>query len=104
MSLASMARVTCSVSLLIGMSEWNTGLSFMTGQHSPHVAFHCSLTHLPADAQAIPETDSGGPLASPRCRFCGHGSRLGSNKKVKITLSASEQVGQRPLGLMCFLP
>ena len=31
MSLASMARVTRSVSLLTGMFEWNLGLSFVMG-------------------------------------------------------------------------
>jgi len=81
-SLASTARVTCSMSSLMGTSEWNPGPSFVTGRHSPHMAFHCSLTRLPADAQAVPETNLGGPLASPRWRFCGHGSRLGSNEKV----------------------
>ena len=30
-SLASMARVTCSVSLLMGTFEWNSGPSFVTG-------------------------------------------------------------------------
>ena len=43
---------------------------------------------------------SGGPLASPRWRFCGHGSRLGSNEKVEMTLSASEQIGR---GLLCLI-
>ena len=100
MSLALMARVTCSVSSLMGMSEWNLGPSFMMGQHSPHVAFHCSLTRLLVDARVVPESNLGGPLASPRWRFYGLGSRLGSNEKVEMTLSASKRVGQRPLGLI----
>ena len=61
---------------------------------------HCSLTRLPVDAWVIPETDSGGPLASPRWRFCGHGSRLGSNEKVEMTLSTLEKIGRGPLGLI----
>jgi hypothetical protein len=85
-SLASMARVSRSVNSLTGMSKWNPGSSFVTGQHSPHVAFHCSLTCLPVDARVVLETDSGGLLASPRWRFYGHGLRLGSNKKVQLKL------------------
>ena len=100
-TLASMARVTRSVSLLTGMSKWNSGPSFMMGQHSPHVAFHCSLTRLLVDARVVPESNLGGPLASPRWRFYGLGSRLGLNEKVKMTLSAFERVRQRPLGLIC---
>ena len=53
-----------------------------------------SLTHIPVDALVIPETDPGGPLASPRWRFCGFGGRLGSNEKVEMTLSASGQTGR----------
>ena len=100
-SLASMARVTCSVSLLMGMSKWNLGPLFVMGSHSPHVAFQCSLTRLPADARVIPETNSGGPLAFPRWRFCGHVSRLGLNEKVEMTVYASERIGRGPLMLIC---
>ena len=55
------------------------------------MAFHCSLTRLLADARVIPETDLGGPLASPRWEFYGLGLRLGSNEKVEMSLSASER-------------
>ena len=44
---------------------------------------------------------SGSPSVSPRWRFCGHGSKLGSNEKVEMTLSASEYIGQGPQGLIC---
>ena len=81
MTLASMAQVSRSASSLTGMSEWNAGLSYVMGRHNPHVAFHCSLTRLPVDAYVTPKSNSGGPLASPRWRFCGLGSRLGSNEK-----------------------
>ena len=47
-----------------------------------------------------PNTNLGGPLASPRWRFYGYGSMLGSDEKVEMTLSASEWVRQRPLGLI----
>ena len=60
MSLALMARVTCSVSSLMGLFEWNLGPSFVIGS-----ALHCSLTRLPTDARAISEGNSGGPMASP---------------------------------------
>ena len=65
MTLASMAQVSRSASSLTGMSEWNAGLSYVMGRHSPHVAFHYSLTHLSVDARVVLKTDSGGPLASP---------------------------------------
>ena len=64
------------------------------------MAFHFSITRLLIDARVILETDSGGPLASPRWRFYGLGSRLGSNKNVEMTLSAFKWVGRRPLGLI----
>jgi hypothetical protein len=71
------------------------------GRHSPHVAFHCSLTYLHTDARAVPEGDSGASMASPQWGFYGLGSSLGSNEKVEMTLSTSRQVGRRPLGLIC---
>ena len=46
-------------------------------------------------------SDSGGPLASPRWRFYGLGSRSGPNEKVEMTLYASNRVGRRSLGLIC---
>ena len=39
-------------------------------------------------------------MASPQLGFCGLGSRLGSNKKVEMTLSASKRVRQRLLGFI----
>ena len=53
-----------------------------------------------SNARAILEGDSGGPMASPHWGFCGLGSRLGSNEKDEITLSASERVERRLLGLI----
>ena len=43
-------------------------------------------------------------MASPQLGFCGLGSRLGSNEKVEMTLSASKRVRQRPLGIICVFP
>ena len=63
------------------------------GRHSPLMTFHCSFTCNPTDAWVVPETDPGGPLASPRWRFCGFGRGLGSNEKVEMTLSALGQTG-----------
>ena len=69
------------------------------------MTFHCSLTYNPVDVWVVPETDPGGPLASPRWRFCGFGRGLGSNEKVEMTLSASGQTGRGPLGAhLCFHP
>ena len=47
-----------------------------------------------------PNTNLGVPLASTRWRFYGHRSRLGSDEKVEMTLSASEQIGRGLLGLI----
>ena len=69
------------------------------------MTFHCSFTYNLVDAWVVPETDLGGPLASPRWRFYGFGRGLGSNEKVKMTLSA---LGQTERGLhgahLCFVP
>ena len=83
----------------MGMFEWNLGPSFMTGSAKPLCGIPL-LLNLPADARAIPEDDSGGPMASPQWGFYGLGSRLGSNEKVELTLFASKRVGQRPLGFI----
>ena len=56
------------------------------------VGLHVRVTHPPLLLEE--------PLY--RWRFCGHGSRLGSNEKVQMTLSAFERVEQGPLGLICF--
>ena len=72
-----MARVSCSVSSLVGMSKWNPGPSF---------------------TDRVPVT--GGPLACPQWRFCGLGSRLGSNEKGLDVPVASEWGRARPLGLI----
>ena len=91
--LASMARATRLVSSLTGTFEWNSGLSFVTGSVEPSCGIPLLLTRVSVDSWVIPETDLGGPLASPRWRFCGFGRGLGSNKKVEMTLSALGQTG-----------
>jgi len=59
------------------------------------------LLNPPPDRCSSCSIGLGGPLASPRWRFYGFRSRLGSNEKVNITLSASKRVRRRPLGLIC---
>ena len=69
------------------------------------VTLHCSFTYNPTDAWVVLEIDPGGPLASPRWRFCGFGRGLGSNEKVEMTLSALGLTGRGPLGAhLHFLP
>ena len=64
---------------------------------------HCSFTCKPTDVSVVLETDPGGLMASPRWRFYGLGTGLGSNKKVEMTLSA--RLGEGRMGLICiFLP
>ena len=100
-----MTRVTGFEEFQYEMSDWDPWSSFVTGRHSPHVTFQCSLTCNPIDSWVVPETDPGGPLASPRWRFCGFGRGLGSNEKVEMTLSASGQIGRGLHGAhLRFLP
>ena len=41
------------------------------------------------------------PIGARGPDFLGGSTTLGSNEKVEMTLSASEWVGQEPLGLIC---
>ena len=91
-SLALMARVTRSVSSLMGMFEWNLGPSSTDGSVEPSCGIPL-LLNSPLGRCLSHLIGSGGPLASPQWRFCGLGSRLGLNEKIEMTLSASKQVG-----------
>ena len=66
---------------------------------------HPTAPNLTLDSRLSHPINSGDPLVSPRWRFYGFGSRLGSNEKVEMTMSASGQTGRGPLGAhLRFLP
>ena len=67
------------------------------------MTFYYSFTYNPTDAWVVSEIDPGGLMASPRWRFCGLGIGLGSNEKVKMTLSARLDEGRTGL-IYIFLP
>ena len=50
MTLASMARVSCSVSSLTGMSEWNPGSSFADGVNIT-LMWHSASWQMPVSLQ-----------------------------------------------------
>ena len=78
--LASMARVSRSVSSLMGTFERIWVCHPLTGSIEPSCGIRLLLNPPPGRCLSR-SIGSGGPLASPRWSFCGLGSRLESNEK-----------------------